>query len=193
MEDMLLDPSTVSATEKLCFMILDHCRRQEDALENFRKEYTDSKRIEKYNQIMSTVWSFINHEDDNNKYRVVFEYDEQSVMVFETYGTANQLAVSMCLKKLSNDRIKQIWSKLFPSHNIIDLLNYWEEECNINSHHLVWGYDHDASNYHEHDRVMNSKSYSEEDVKKLLTELTLLEIADIVPEIEEVTYKPIQI
>ena len=192
MEDIpFLDQSTVTSSDRLCFMILDHLKRLEDNLDEFRKEYIDAKRIEKYNELAKIVMDFIDHEHDG-KYRIEYKYDEKEVMVFEC-GAETQLVISMCIKKLSRERILSIWEKIFPDKNITDLLNYWEEECNIDSFHVVWGFDHDTRDYEAHCRALETKSYGEEDVRKLLNELTLAEIVDITPVIEEVTYMPIQI
>jgi len=63
---MLIDPTTISSTEKLCFMILDHLCRAEVEFEKFKNEYLESKRIEKYKEIMKCVEHFINYEDSKS-------------------------------------------------------------------------------------------------------------------------------
>ena len=189
MEDMLIDPTTISSTEKLCFMILDHLCRAEVEFEKFKNEYLESKRIEKYKEIMKCVEHFINYED-NPKYHVTKEYSDK-VMVFWS-NTEYQLAVSICIQNLPIDRIKSIWNKIFPNHDIEKILDFWEQEGNVGWRHILYGCDHDDRNEGILLEILTNKYfYSENDVEKLLNELTLIELAKITPEIYEVIYRPI--
>lgn len=123
MDDIpLLDMSTATTTDKLCFMILDHLRRAEDEFNQFRNEYIESKRIEKYNQVMAHVEKFIDREDDD-KYHIMHEgYDPSTTMVFWKNEEEHQLAISITISKLSPERIRGIWNKLFPTSDIDTLL-----------------------------------------------------------------------
>jgi hypothetical protein len=137
---------------------------------------------------MKCVWDFINNEDDDQKYHVVKEY-ATDVMVFMCHGEWTQLAVSICIKRLPTERIKTIWAKLFPNHDIDRLIQVWEEDGNNDSDHIIYGYDHDEPNETIIMERMKKYEYTADDVKTLINDLTLVELANIVPEIKEVTYK----
>jgi hypothetical protein len=191
MDDMLIDLSTLSTTDKLCFMILDHLKRAEDEFDNFKSEYMDAKRLEKFNEVMKYVWNFLDNED-SEKYHVTKEYSDD-VMVFMCHGEWNQLAVSICIKRLSIERIKSIWVKLFPNHDIETLLHLWEEDGNYESEHIIYGYDHDDPKESLLIESMKKYEYSEEDVKRVLKEMTLTELVNIIPEITAITYKNVPV
>lgn len=153
-------------------------------LENFHLEYLESKRIKKYNRVMQSVENFIDNQD-LDEYTVTREYyeDPDDITLYMCHGDWNQLAISICIKKLSPDRIKSIWSKIFPSKDIDIILEDLEENCEWK--HVIYGYDHDKNS----PKVLQKYEYTEEDVKKLLEELSLSELANIIAEIREVTYK----
>ncbi len=194
MEDIpLLDQSTLTASDKLCFMILDHLKRQEDAFEDFRNEYINAKRFKKYTRIMKAAYTFLDHELDGTyivkyKHNKGHIYDERR-FDFMVHGPETQIAVSMCIKNLSNDRINEVWNKIFPDHIIADVLEQYND-TDVDEH-IIWGYNYKLPGTYKD--AIDKKVYEDDDIKKLLNELTLKEIASIHPEIKVVTYRHIEI
>jgi hypothetical protein len=88
-----LDQSTVTATERLCFMILGHLQKQEDDLSAFREEILQAKRTEKFYEVMKYVEEYVN----SNEYGSL------------QGGDLEQLAVCICIENMTLDRVKDVF------------------------------------------------------------------------------------
>lgn len=191
MDDTFIDPSSISPTERLCFMILDHLRRAEDEFDKFRKEYTDSKRIEKYNEVIQCVERFINRKEYNEIYHVIHEgYNPETVMVFWS-NEFNSLTMSILVKSLSRDRIQSLWPKLYPNHTTQVILDKLDEYSTCD--HTIYGFDHDSKDEDKYFQEAQKFWYDEKDIQALLNELNMCEIANITPKINCVTYSHIKL
>lgn len=197
MEDMLIDSTTISTTDKLCFMILDHLRRAEDNFQAFKSEYLEAKRIEKFNQVMECVRVCSNNIIDETleNYIIDKEYNESDKDNYEKYRNfGTQLALSICTMRLSDERIKSIWNKVFPEKNIQYLLDLWDEDgrpYSFEDHYiLVHKYSSLDVTYSS---VIKSIEYTESDIKRLIEELSLVELSNIYPIIKFINYRIIKL
>jgi len=199
-----IDESTITSTDRLCFMILDHLKRQEDEFEKFKNEYMDSKRIEKLNEIKKEVMKFICREttttynednntfttiEDNPRYNVSADPMARNTELFHT-DEKSQLIISICIKNLPFVRIKSIWKKLFPSKEIDLIIDEWIHDgyCH-NSHHIIKGVDLNSIYKDHHLKTLDKYTYSKDEINMLLNELSLSELVNITPRIKTVIYK----
>lgn len=185
-----LDQSTFSTTDKICLMIHDQLIRLEEDFYNFKRDIVKAKSIEKFHDIKRCIDNFANNDQsDDDQYHVI--RDHHDVMVaFD--GNGAQFMISICLKHLSRERVIAIWEKLFSKEKIktiLALLDEWQEEGFLNDDHIVYCVDHDGPNEMKHMKILDYYLYSDEEVKAVLSELTLFELADIRPEIQCVRYK----
>jgi pyridoxal/pyridoxine/pyridoxamine kinase len=169
-------------------MILDHLRRAEDEFESYRMEVLDAKRIEKRNQIMDCAEAFINR-DFNHKYIITHcGYNPHEGLLFWTNGEGNQLVLSMIIKRLPRERILAIWGKLFPSHDIQTMLDDWDNNGNFECEHFIYGYDHNTPHGCSYLDVLDKMTYTDNQIERLLKELTFLELCNINPKLLYVKY-----
>lgn len=175
---------------KLMLMILDRLECQDEALcalLKFREEYTNAKRVEKFNQVMDRVEHFV---ENPGLYTVVRERECEE-LVFLDDSRLYQLAISIILKKLPRDRIIYICDRLCPDRDIASILQEWDAGCYDDDTHLLVGA---RPNSHQLDDCLvslRSFGYKEEEIMAILNELTLTELANITPKIKIVRYKSV--
>ncbi len=164
-------------TEQMLRLILDEIKQLEGRFDQFKNDYTQAKRIEKFNEIMDCIYEYIENDEPNaNKPRLCYDI--------------GQLFISICIKKLPRERILSIWNKIFPNHNIENILDECQGFCyQDNDHHVLVGIN-DVGCKQTLDRFQQY-IYSKVDMMKLICELSVTELAEIQPEINEVMYQPI--
>ena len=158
----------------------------EELLE-FKEDFMAAERIKKFHKILEVVNEFLNN-NRSSKYNVIREVGTD-VMVFFC-DELGQLAISICTKVLSEDRIESIWKRIFPMHDF----QRWIDDSALSHvrYHLIYGFNHDHPKEQLYSNLSHHKVfYSEEDVQKLLAELSLAELANIVPKIQYVKYRHI--
>lgn len=149
-----------------------------------------AKRLKKYHKMMEYIHD-ITSEKKTPKYTIIREYNEDEVAKYHTYDECSQIAISMCLKSLPRDRAEELCAKLFPKHDTQTIIDESYNEGNVPTEHIVYGYDmlaraESAQAYRE---AMKRFNFNEDHVMSLVNELTLVELANLVPKIEYVTYK----
>lgn len=187
-----LDQSRFSTTDKICLMIHDQLIRLEEDFYNFKIDILQAKRIEKFNEIRKCVDAFENGDDeDDGKYHIEFDYDPANMMVVWD-GNGSQLPISICIKSLPRERVMKIWQKLFSMEKqnaIVTLIDDWNEEGFLNDDHILYCVNHDGPNECASLQRMTTNTYTDADVKAVLNELTLCELASIDPLIRVVKRK----
>ena len=160
-----------------------------ECIQEFQKDYIQSKVIKKYNNLKQCALAFFDRDSDA-KYDITYYNDRDEV--FWTGGEEYQIMISMCIKELSQERIFKIWEKIFPNKNIKTILELWEENeddsFSFNCHHIVKGVEHDSPHEMEKLELLKQFIYDNEDVINLLKQLSMTEIAKIVPEITRIKY-----
>ena len=158
-----------------------------ERLHDFQSDFLKSKAIEKYNEIIKYAYEYSDNKDAQ-KYHIEY-YNDDELEVFWTGSEEHQLAMSICIKKLPEERIKAIWKKIFPNKDIVSVLEELEtNECTLNFEHIIKGVQHNSPDEAEKLLLLSKYTYEEDDIINLLNELTLIEIAKIVPEICCVKY-----
>lgn len=150
-------------------------------------EYIAAKRVKKYHQIMEYVYHIIDNKS-KKMYWFTNEYDEENVRKFICNDECTQIAVSICLKSLSRSRADEICEKVLPNHDMTTIVDQSYAEGNVPYEHTVYGYDMYSEKVDMYRKVMERFTFSHEDVKGVLNEMTIIELANIVPKIEHVTY-----
>ena len=178
------------STDKPYFVIMEHLKRMEEKFDKFMEDYVKSKQLEKFNEVMKAVWEYI---EDQHSYKYAFKTDyDPCGGIFTTQGDWNQLPMSICIKHLARDRVLSMWKATFPKHDIQSLLDAWVERKIMDGDHIVYGYHFDSPNAQTYLDMMKKVSYDEEDVKVLLGQLTLAELASITPKISCISYTHIK-
>ena len=158
-----------------------------ERLHDFQSDFLKSKAIEKYNEIIKYALPYFDRLDDQ-KYDIEY-YNNDKFEVFFTGCEAHQLAMSICIKKLPEERIKAIWKNIFPNKDIVSVLEELDtNDCTLNFEHIIKGVQHDSPDEAEKLLLLSKYTYEEDDIINLLNELSLIEIAKIVPEICRVKY-----
>lgn len=158
--------------------------------ESFYEEYITAKRLKKYHKMMEYIHD-VTSDKKTPKYIIIREYDENEIAHYHTYDECSQIAVSMCLKSLPRDRAEGLCVKLFPTHDTQTIMDASYHEGNVPSEHIVYGYDMSArgESGNAYRKAMERFNFNEDHVMSLVNELTLVELANLVPRIEYVTYQ----
>lgn len=186
-----IDQSTFTTTDKICMMIHDQLIRLEEEFFFFKQDIKHAKQTEKFNEIMRCVRDYVDNSDNSEKYHIYADYNPDNVVcVFDGNGT--QLPMSICTKHLSHKRVQQIWRKLFPiakEKAMMALLDEWNDDGHENNDHVVYCVDHDGPEEMKHWDIMALYTYTDAEVKSVLNEMTMTEIAGIQPDIRYVHRK----
>lgn len=167
-----LDQATVTSTERLCFMILGHLQKQEDDLAAFREEVLQAKRAEKFHEVMNYVEDYVDKSDYGSIQG----------------GDCEQLAMCVCVENIPLERVKDIFRRVFPNKTVPKYKTVPEDEKESLCY-TVYHIDNDAScvEWESQSNAIKAVSFSEQDIKSLLSEMTMVEIANIVPKISGVS------
>ncbi len=183
-----MDPPSIAELKELCCKILLKVDQLGDELRILKQELLSTKRIEKCNEILTTIATFYDHRHDRTKYIISHTGYDPEEGTFWTDCADMQLAISIIIHHLSHERIRSIWSRLFPKHDIETLLKEWTEGGCTYSDHIVYGYIVNISNEEMYRQKLKPFVYDEKDIVALLNDLTISEIAEIRPNIKSVEY-----
>lgn len=161
--------------------------------ESFYQEYIAAKRVKKYHQMMDYIIEMTGNKKDP-KFVIIREYDEDQVEKYLSCNECSQIAISMCLKSLSRDRADELCAKLFPDYSTKFILDKSYDEGNVPTEHIVYGYDmlargENGGGNSKYRVAMKRFDFNEDQVMNLINELTLVELANLQPKIEYVTYQ----
>jgi hypothetical protein len=166
-------------------------RCQLERFQDFQKDFIQCKVIEKYNKLRKIVMQYINRDNDLNY--IINYYNGEQDNIFFTPTEEYLIIINICIKKLSRERIINIWEKLFPEKDILTILDLYDEDFDgsyvVGGDHVILGVEHDSPNECDKLEILHKKfTYEEDDIFKLLNELSMIEVAKIVPRIDEITY-----
>ena len=190
----------MSSSDRLCLMLLERLEKVETSYTKFQDDFIQYKRVTKHHEIMKYVEEFLRKHYEKPS-ELFVHYD--SSIIDKRNGIFNdedgQLAMSICVSQLSNERILDIWKAVLPYHNINAFIKAWDDDTfddqclsRFDYDFILKGVEHDSADEGRKLDLLNCEfTYEKQEIRKVLNQMTLLEIADIVPKIHSITYSSI--